>query len=83
MRLKYTLILAAILLIFGLPNVSQPYAKVDDLKSVYDFEFGKENRIVAENGAVLRCSIQSKKSSARVVQGAAVAISVNANWICR
>jgi len=84
MRRKYLLILAAILLIFGLPNISQPYAKIDDFRTISEiFNVDRESKIVAENGTVLRCSMQSKKSSIRQTRDQAVIISVNSNLICR
>lgn len=76
--------LAAILLIVGLPNISQPYAKVDDLKAISEiFATNTENKIVAENGAILNCTLQSKKASMRSQQDKSVIISVNSNLICR
>lgn len=83
MKLKYTIILAAILLLFGLPDISKSTAGFDDLKAVLEFETNKESKIKAENGAVLRCSLQAKKSAFRNAANDSLAISVSSNWICR
>jgi len=88
MRIKNTFILAVLIISFGFTTTSGINTVVSGLKavSVIETDNSKANRdieIVLENGAVLNCTFQSKKTVVRSLGNKELDVSISSNWNCK
>ena len=46
-------------------------------------EAGREIELVLDNGSVVNCAVQDRKSSVRSAGNKGMAVSISSNWLCR
>jgi hypothetical protein len=90
MYIKFILVLAMLLLFFGLTNTAGISATIGGVQTASNggfFEGGADKNkyieLVFEDGSVKNCSLQTKKSVAQNFGNDRFIVSVNSSWICR
>lgn len=90
MYIKFILVLAMLLLFFGLTDTAGVNATIGGLKNVSSggFHENKADRdvnieLVFDDGSIKNCSLQTRKSAAQNFGNDKFIVSVNSNWICR
>jgi serine phosphatase RsbU (regulator of sigma subunit) len=90
MHIKFILVLAMLLLFFGLTNKAGISATIGGVQAVAGGDFfdggaakNKNIELVFDDGSVKNCSLQTRKSAAQNVGNERFVVSVNSSWICR
>jgi hypothetical protein len=88
MRIKFTLILAVLILAFGFTSTSGINTAVSGWKSVSEIETDdsaayQDVVLVLDNGSVMNCSFQAKKTTVRNLGNRELAVSISSNWNCK
>jgi hypothetical protein len=88
MRIKFTFILVVLIISFGFTTTSGINTLVNGWKAVSVIETAnskpyRDIEIVLENGSVMYCSFQSKKTMVRSLGERELAVSISSNWNCK
>ena len=88
MRIKFTFILVVLIISFGFTTTSGINTFVNGLKAVsvietVDSKTYRNIEMVLENGSVMSCSFQAKKTTVRNLGNRELAVSISSNWNCK